>query len=97
MTDGERVQLYNDLCDFKDELEQIHYPVQTKKIDIIRRAIEYVRGNPAKWLSTEDTQQILSENRLAYLFPVKCSVCGFKRGFSDFKYCPQCISRMQKR
>ena len=97
MIEGERVQLYNELCDFKEELEGIHFPPQTKKIDTLRRAIEYVRGTPAKWLTTADTQQMMNDNRLLYLFPCKCSLCGFNRGFSDFKLCPQCGSRMQKR
>ena len=96
MTEGERVQLYNSLCDFKEELEEIHYPPQTKKIDILRRAIDYVRGTPARWLSTADTQQIVKGNRLVYSFPCRCSVCAFDRGFSDFKLCPQCGSRMQR-
>ena len=96
MTEGERIQLYNNLCDFKEELEEIHYPPQTRKIDILRRAIDYVRGNPARWLKLPDTQQIVSDGRLKYLFPCECSSCGFARGFSDFKLCPQCGSRMQR-
>ena len=96
MKEGERIQLYNDLCDYKAELEEISYPSQTRKIDILRRAIEYVRGNSARWLTSPDTQRIIHDNRLAYLFPCECSCCHFDRGFSDFRLCPQCGSRMQR-
>ena len=97
MTEGERVQLYNDLCDYKDELEQISYPSQTRRINILARAVAYVRGDSARWLPMEDTQQIIKDNRLVYLFPMQCSSCRFDRGFSDFKLCPQCGCRMQKK
>lgn len=97
MRDGDRIQVYNDLCDFKDELEQIHYPSQTRRIDILKRAIDYVKGTPAHWNSTTETQQIFSDERYVYSFPCTCSGCGFARGFSDFKLCPQCGCRMQKK
>ena len=97
MTEGERIQLYNDLCDYTDELEQISYPSQTRRISILARAVAYVRGESARWLTMKDTQQIIHGDRLAYLFPMQCSSCHFDRGFSDFRLCPQCGSRMQKR
>lgn len=99
MKDGDRVQLYNDLYDFKEELEEISYPSQTRKIDILRRAIEYVRNSPAKWLPMDDKEvdAVVNDAKLPYIFPRRCSACGFSRGFSDFKLCPQCGSRMQNK
>ena len=99
MTEGERIQLYNGLCDFKEELEGISYPSQTSKIDLLRRAIEYVRNSPARWLEMSDSEvdSVVNEPRLPYMFPRKCSSCGFARGFSDFRLCPQCGCRMQSK
>ena len=99
MKEGERIQLYNDLCDYKAELEEISYPSQTRKIDILRRAIEYVRNSKAQWLdmSNEEVDKVVNDAHLPYIFPRKCSSCGFTRGFADFKLCPQCGSRMQSK
>jgi len=99
MTEGERIQLYNELCDFKSELEEIHYPTQTKKIDILRRAIEYVRNQPAQWLmmSNEEVDKVINDPSLPYTFPRKCSACGFNKGFFGFRLCPQCGRRMQNK
>ena len=99
MKEGERIQLYNDLTDFKYELEQVSYPTQTKKIDILRRAIEYVRNTTARWLpmDNKEVDAVVNDARLPYIFPRKCSSCGFARGFADFRICPQCGSRMQSK
>ena len=99
MNEGERVQLYNDLFDFKSELEEISYPSQTRKIDILRRAIEYVRNTHARWLPMDaiDVDKVMNDVHLPYIFPRKCSSCGFARGFADFRICPQCGSRMQSK
>ena len=97
MTEGERVQLYNSLCDFRDELRLITIPSQTRNIHTLTQAIDFVHGTTIRWLSTEDTHDIFNGDRLVYRFPCTCSSCGFARGFSDFKLCPQCGGRAQRK
>ena len=96
MTEGERVQLYNDLCDWRDALAEITFPPQTKNIDILSRAITYVRGDTAKWLRTEASKTQVIGDR-THLAPVACSRCSFPRGSSDFRVCPQCGAKMNLR
>lgn len=95
MKEAERVELYNDLCDFEQELMQITFPPQTRKLDIIHRAIVYVKGERAKWESDGSSVAVLDGNgRMLYLADVKCSACGF-RAHSDYKFCPNCRARMK--
>lgn len=96
MTEAERVTLYNDLCDFRDDLKVIHYPPQTKQIDILTRAISYVRGDQAKWLRLPESVTDVDANRMPFTFPMQCSSCKFSWGRSDFLLCPKCGSRMKK-
>lgn len=98
MTEAERINLYNDLCDYEDDLRKISYPSQTKAIDMIHRAIVYVRGTSAKWLTnTACALPVLDEsNRLLYHANCTCSSCGFIGGMSTFKLCPNCGSRMRQ-
>ena len=97
MTEGERVAIYNDLCDWRDELAQITYPSQTKRIDILTRAIAYVRGETAKWLTTESTDSLTLTDGRTIIAPVACSRCAFSRGASDFRFCPQCGTKIKNR
>ena len=80
MTEGERIRLLNDLCDYEQTLKQIIMPSPTKEIDIMRRAIAFVRGSRSKW----DNNGTLCHN------------CGFNEGKEKFIFCPMCGARMQK-
>ena len=96
MNEAERVRLYNDLIDFKDDLQQISYPPQTRNIDILKRAIEYVRGSSAHWTPAKDaTADIIDRHPVVY--PCQCSSCHFAYGRSDFKLCPSCGAVMRTR
>ena len=96
MTEGERITLYNDLCDYKEELQGIHYPSQTRQIDILSRAILFVRGTRANWLKQPNSVATFQDQKFIYFSPVKCSSCAFPYGRSDFRICPNCGARMQK-
>ncbi len=96
MTEGERVALYNAICDWKDALMEITYPPQTQKIDILNRTASYLRGTTATWSPTDASETITTQGRRPIVTRCLCSRCGFSRGESDFKYCPNCMSRMKK-
>ena len=96
MTENERVELYNDLCDFKSDLQMICYPPQTRQIDILSRAIAYVKGTSAKWEKSNDSKDFFNDERFAFFAPSTCSSCHFAHGRSDFRRCPNCGARMQK-
>ena len=97
MTERERINLYNDLCDFKSDLQAVYFPPQTKQIDIITRAISYVRGTQAKWVHTPQSEHEYAPNgALLRTSHCTCSSCGFADGRSDFRICPNCGARMQK-
>lgn len=95
MTEQERIQLYNDLCDFKADLLEIRLPPQTKNISTVSRAIEYVRGVSAKWLKTELSEPILVDGHAVASSHMKCSCCRFDKGESSFRFCPKCGARMK--
>ena len=94
MTEAERVRLYNDLCDYEQDLQLITIPPRTKEIDIIRRAITYVRGTNAHWIKTPLSQVDTSE-MFPFTTAMECSSCHFANGRSDFRICPQCSARMR--
>ena len=96
MTERERIALYNDLCDFKEELSLIRLPPQTKKINTLSRAIEYVYGTTAKWQKTPDTCEEFVGERLVALTQMQCSACRFAHRRTDFKYCPNCGTKIAK-
>lgn len=95
MTEAERITLYNDLCDYEQDLRAIMYPPQTKAIDTIHRAIAFVRGNKADWIRSGGTHVYDDLGNLIRTDFCTCSSCGFTRGSSDFKYCPYCASKMK--
>ena len=95
MTEADRVNLYNDLCDFRDELSIIQYPSQTKRIDILSRAIAYVHGNHATWLRIPESITETTANGLPFVFPMQCSSCLFAWGRSDYNICPRCGAKMK--
>ena len=95
MTEAERVQLYNDLCDYEEDLRMITYPSKTREIDIIHRAVVYVRGKTGQWKN--GTPVLDENNKIKYLVNCQCSSCGFADGKSTFKICPSCSARMQKK
>ena len=96
MTEGERINLYNDLCDYEEDLKLISYPSQTKAIDIIHRAIVYVRGITARWI-TSNALPVLDENKKVIAYHnCECSSCHFIGGVSTFKLCPNCGAHMRK-
>ena len=97
MTERDRVNLYNDLCDYKDALAEIIVPPKTKEIALISRAISYVRGSNAKWLHMPDTKPVTKDGRALYFLPTQCSFCGFAEGRSSYKFCPECGSRITPR
>ena len=80
MTEGERITLLNDLCDYEQELKTVIYPSKTRELDIVRRAIAFVRGSRAQWINNN----------------TMCSGCGFAEGNETFKFCPSCGARMRK-
>ena len=92
MTEAERVELYNSLCDFREELQNI-YPQQTKKIHTLTQAIIFVRGTTAKWERVPESQNIIADNRCVAFAPSACSSCHFL-GRSDYKLCPNCGAKM---
>ena len=94
-TEAERVTLYNDLCDLEEDYRLITYPSKTKEIDVIRRAIRFVRGNQAKWEHGSSTIPVASENSGRYYINCTCSACGFELGHSNYRICPNCGSRMR--
>ena len=94
MTEADKVRLYNDLCDYEYELKEIIYPVKTREIDIVRRAIEFMRGSQGKWLS--GAVAVLNNGKCVDEIACQCSSCGFAHGHMSFKYCPNCGARMKK-
>ena len=93
MTESERITLYNDLCDYEQDLFNVVHPPQTKAIDIVHRAVAYVRGTSAHWAGGVD---VLDKNgNLLRRDYCTCSACGFSRGSSDFKHCPNCTAKMK--
>ena len=96
MTEAERVQLYNDLCDLKSDMQEISYPPQTRQVDILSRAISFVKGVHAKWLKQPNSINTYSNDHLLYYSPTTCSSCHFAQGRSDFRICPNCGARMQR-
>lgn len=96
MTEGERVEIYNALIDWRDELSQITIPSQSKRIHVLSGAIAYLRGTTAQWQPTNETKtEIINSRPVAS--PCTCSSCRFARGFSDYRFCPQCGARMQRK
>ena len=96
MTEGERIEIYNALMDWRDELSHITIPSQSKRIHVLSQAIAFIRGTVACWQPTkETTTKVIDSHPVA--FPCKCSSCAFARGFSDFRFCPQCGARMQRK
>ena len=95
MTEGERVRLYNDLCDFMDDLKSITYPPQTKQIDILSRAVMFVRGSTAVWQRGTDSTQVPSQTKAFAYYPCTWSFCHFASGRTDYKFCPSCGTRMK--
>lgn len=93
MTEADRVNLYNSLCDFREELQGI-FPHPTKKIDTLTKAITYIRGTTAKWERTSDSQNIIVQNKCVAFAPSACSACHFALGRSDFRICPNCGAKM---
>ena len=94
MTEAERINLYNDLCDYELELRQIVYPNKTREVDIIHRAVQYVRGNQARWVTRDALPVLNDKGNIVKYTSAKCSFCGFASGDSDYKFCPNCASRM---
>ena len=94
MTEAERVRLYNDLCDYEQDLQLITIPPRTKEIDIIRRAIAYVRGVNAHWIKTPSSQ-VDTSGHIPVSTSMECSSCHFANGRSDFRICPQCSARLR--
>ena len=97
MTEGERVKLYNDLSDYEEVLKKIHYPAQTREIDIIHRAVDYVRGVHGRWINDSHATPVLDEKKhIVRYVGSTCSICSFDDGWSTFKFCPNCGARMKK-
>lgn len=97
MTEAERVELYNDLCDFELELHAITYPPQSKKINTLRRAIAFVGGTRGRWVCDASATPVFDGNRIIYYESCKCNQCSFSNHtLSTFKFCPSCGARMQR-
>ena len=96
MTEAERIKLYNDLCDYEEDLRMITYPSQTKAIDIIHRAVIYVRGVHANWLTSNALPILDENNKVIHYENCICSSCGFAHGTSTYRICPSCGARMAK-
>ena len=79
-TEGERITLLNDLCDFEQDLKVYITPPKTREIDILRRAIAFVRGSRGRWVNNFTT----------------CNLCSFNKGSAEYRFCPNCGARMQK-
>ena len=95
MTEAERVRLYNDLCDYEQELKSVLYPQKTREIDIMQRAIKFVKGEQSRWIVTGG-QPVLDENsRVMDYTGCTCERCKFSMGMSSFRYCPNCSARMK--
>ena len=95
MTEGERVRLYNDLCDYEQDLRMVTIPPRTREIDIINRAIAYVRGTTSKWIATPDSVQRFDPKGRVYVINMECRECKFQGGLSTYRICPQCGARMK--
>ena len=95
MTEAERVTLYNNLCDFREELQNV-YPLPTKKINTLSQAIIYVRGTTATWQPTAESQPIIINGRAVGSTCCTCSACRFPYGRSDFRLCPNCGAKMKR-
>lgn len=93
-TEHERVRLYNDLCDFREEIKDI-YPPQTCRIDALTRAIQYVRGTTAVWKPTAESEPIIINGRAIGSTNCTCSACGMI-GRSDYRLCPKCGAKMHR-
>ena len=93
MTEAQRVELYNSLCDFREELQGI-YPRPTQKIHTLTQAITFIRGTTAKWERLPESQNILADNCCIAFAPSACSACHFALGRSDFHICPNCGAKM---
>ena len=92
MTEGERIELYNNLCDFRDELNTI-FPLPSQKIHTLSQAIIFVRGTTAKWERSDKSEPIIVNGRAIGSTNCTCSTCGVI-GRSDYRLCPNCGAKM---
>ena len=95
MKEADRIQLYNDLCDYEQELKAIYYPPKTMEADMIHRAILFVRGETGRWVLAEASPVFDGHERIIGYTGCKCDKCGFSDGKSTFKFCPSCGARMR--
>ena len=93
-TEHERIRLYNDLCDYREEVKDI-YPPQTRRIDTLTRAIQFVRGTTGVWKPTAESEPILINGRAVGSTNCVCSVGG-ETGRSNYRLCPQCGAKMHR-
>ena len=97
MLEAERVRLYNDLCDLEQEMKNVVLPRKTREIDILHRAVTYVRGVQSRWIvSGGACLPILDQNhRVIDYENATCEKCKFTGGRASFKYCPSCGAKMK--
>ena len=96
MKESDRIDLYNDLSDYEQELREIVFPNMSREINIIHRAVQYVRGNQARWITKNAVPVFNDDKTIAYYSSCTCSSCSFASGLSTYRFCPSCASRMLK-
>ena len=96
MLEAERVRLYNDLCDYEQELKGVLLPRKTREIDIIHRAATYVRGERSRWVvSGAGCLPVFDGDKICDFVNATCENCKFGGGRASFRFCPNCGAKMR--
>ena len=95
MTEAERVNLYNDLCDLEIEMQSVMYPPKVREVDILHRAVEYVRGVKGRWIVSNGIPVFDDKKRIIDHTGCTCDRCKFSDGRASFRFCPNCGARMK--